>query len=76
MDITTDLSDYSEFESDKEDIDTYADLLQMSHDEKDDIKYLSIFDNNYGQYDEQIITLDSMDELENMEYPMIDRTKT
>lgn len=76
MDITTDLSDYSEFESDKEDIDTYADLLQMSHDEKDDIKYLSIFDNNYGQFDEQIITLDSMDELENMEYPMIDRTKT
>lgn len=48
-----DSSDYSESESDKDDVDTDDDLFQISQDEQSDIKYLSIYDSNYGRVDEQ-----------------------
>ena len=47
----------------------------MSDEERDDNKYLSIFDNNCVQFDEQIMSLESVTELKKMEAAMVDRTE-
>ena len=47
----------------------------MSDEERDDNKYLSIFDNNCVQFDEQIMSLESVTEFKKMEAAMVDRTE-
>ena len=47
----------------------------MSDEEQQDIKYLSIFDNNCVDFDEKIMTLENVAELKKMEAAMVDRTE-
>ena len=63
-DIESDSSDYLD-ESDEEygeSEDDDDEIDEMSDEEKEDIKYLSIFDNSCIGFDEQIMTLEIVDE--------------
>ena len=62
-DIESDSSNYCDSESKEYNITTDDDLMKMTREEKKDIRYLSIFDNNYGEFDEEIMVLDSVDQL-------------
>ena len=46
----------------------------MSPEEKEDSKYLSIFQNNEGDFDEKIMSLDGAAELKILERKMMERT--
>ena len=48
-------------------------LIEMPDNEIEDVKYLSIFENNYHDFDEQIMGLEAVVALK-MEAAMIDRT--
>ena len=61
-DISSDTSDYKDSSSDEEE-ETDDDLDEMSDTEKQDNKYLSIFDNNCVDFDEKIMTLENVAEL-------------
>ena len=72
--IESDNSDYFDSSSEEEE-DTEDVLDEISDDEKEDVKYLSVFDSNCVQFDDQIMTLKTVEELNNMESAMVDRTK-
>ena len=42
---------------------TDEDLKEMSKEEEEDTKYLSIFENEYNDFDEKVMSLESFDEL-------------
>ena len=42
---------------------TDDDLIEMSDTEKEDATYLSVFENNYNDFDEQIMGLDDVEVL-------------
>ena len=46
----------------------------MTEEEKLDTKYLAIFENNCEQFDEQVISIDNVEELKKLELSMKDRT--
>ena len=50
------------------------DLTEMSKKEQEDIKYLSIFENKYNDFDEKVMSVESTEELKKMEMAMTDRT--
>ena len=65
FDIESDTSGYLDSASEEDD-DTEDDLGEVSEEEKEDNKYLSNFDSNCVQFDEQIMTLESVEELKNI----------
>ena len=46
----------------------------MSTEEKDECKYLSIFQKNDGDFDEEIMSVESFEGLKKLEYRMMERT--
>ena len=72
-DIGSDSDSHVE-ESDSEGEDTDEDLKEMSKQEEKDTKYLSIFENEYNDFDKKVMSLESFDELRKMEMAMTDRT--
>lgn len=46
----------------------------MSPEEKDEVKYLSIFDNNEDDFDEQVMTVENVEALKKYEQAMTERT--
>ena len=57
--IDSDSSDYSKSGEDDDGDVMDEDLLEMSSEEKQDAKYLAIFQNKNEEFDEQIMSLDS-----------------
>ena len=43
----------------------YNNLIEISDTEKEDAKYLSIFENNYHDFDKQIMGLEDVETLKN-----------
>ena len=72
-DIESDTSSYID-ESDTEGEDTDEDLREMSTEEKEDAKYLSIFENEYNDFDEKVMSVEITEELKKTEMAMADRT--
>ena len=60
--ITTDDSSFAESRCEN-DVDTDDDLIEMSAEEKKDVKYLSIFKNSYHDFDEEIMIVENMIDL-------------
>ena len=46
----------------------------MSAEEKEDVKYLAIFENNSENFDEQVMSVDCKNELKKLEEAMMQRT--
>ena len=46
----------------------------MSPEEKEDVKYLAIFENNSEDFDEQVMSVDCKNELKKIEKAMMQRT--
>ena len=57
-DIESDISSYID-ESDIEGEETDEDLREMSTEEKEDAKYLSIFENEYNDFNEKLMSVES-----------------
>jgi len=72
--IDTDESSYVDSSSDSDGDDTEDDMKEMTEEEKEDTKYLSIFESEYNDFDEKIMSLESLEALKKMEGSMIDRT--
>ena len=72
--IDTDASSYVELLSDSDKDETDNDMKEMTDEEKEDAKYLSIFESEYNDFDEKIMSLESLEELKKMEGSMINRT--
>ena len=73
--IESDSSEYSESDEDDDDGDvTDDDLLRMSEEEKKDAKYLAIFQNSSEHFDEEIMSVDDVNDLKKLEQSMMDRT--
>ena len=73
--IDTDDSSYTEsIYSDDAEYSTDEELKTMTDEEKEDSKYLSIFENEYNEFDEGIMSLENTEELKRMESCIIDRT--
>ena len=70
--ITTDDSSFAESRCEN-DVDTDDDLIEMSAEEKKDVKYLSIFKNSYHDFDEETMTVENVNKLKKMEESMINR---
>lgn len=68
--IESDSTNYAVPEFGEEDF-TDDDFIEMSHDEREDTKYLAIFENNY---DGKIMALEDVNKLKKMEAAMINRT--
>ena len=73
-DIESDSSDYSNTDESKDDQNTDDDLLCMTEEEKQDTKYLAIFQNNSDEFDEQIMSVENQEQLKKLELSMKDRT--
>ena len=73
-DIKSDASSYAESIIDLEEDVTDYELKEMIEDEKLDIKYLSIFENEYSNFDEKNMSLKSSEEFKNIEGSIINRT--
>ena len=50
------------------------DTIVMTQEEKDEVKYLSIFDNNEDDFDEQVMSVENVDALKKYEQAMTERT--
>ena len=75
FDITSDSSDYEESDYEDDD-DSFEDNLPlMTPEEKEEVKYLAIFENNCEHFDEQIMSVDSVNELKKLEQAMMERTE-
>ena len=73
FDISSDASDY--VCTDDEDIDdTDDEHIVMSSEEKNEVKYLSIFQKYTDNFDEEIMTVESVEELKKLEIIMMERT--
>ena len=73
--IESDSSEYSESDEDDDDGDvTDEDLLRISTEEKEDAKYLAIFQNGSEHFDEEIMSVDDVNDLKKLEQSMMDRT--
>ena len=73
-DIESDSSDYSNTDESEDDQNTDDDLLCMTEEEKQDTKYLAIFQNNSDEFDEQVISVENQEQLKKLELSMKDRT--
>ena len=62
-DIESDSSDYSNTDESEDDQNTNDDLLCMTEEEKQDTKYLAIFQNNSDEFDEQVISVENQEQL-------------
>ena len=60
--IESDLSYYSDTDESKDDLPTDDDLLCMTEEEKQDTKYLAIFQNNSDEFDEQVINVENQEQ--------------
>ena len=61
--IDTDESKYEDSGSDSDGDDTEDDMREMPEEEKEDTKYLSIFESEYNDFDEKIMSLESLEAL-------------
>ena len=61
--IDTDESKYEDYGSDSDGDDTEDDMREMTEEEKEDTKYLSIFESEYNDFDEKIMSLESLEAL-------------
>ena len=59
--IELDSSDYSDIDESEDDLPTDDDLLCMTEEEKQDTKYLAIFQNNSDEFDEQVISVENQE---------------
>ena len=75
FDITSDSSDYEETDYEDDDDSFDDDLPLMTPEEKEEVKYLAIFENNSEDFDEQIMSVDSVNELKKLEQAMMKRTE-
>ena len=67
-DIESDSSDYSNTDESEDEMSTDDDLLCMTEEEKQDTKYLAIFQNNSDEFDEQIMSVENQEQLKNLNY--------
>ena len=73
--IDTDSDNYSDSDDyDSSGDDTDDDLKAMTESEMIDMKYLAIFENEYSDFDEKIMSSENSEELKKMEGAIIDRT--
>ena len=61
--IDTDESSYVDSSSDSDGDDTEDNMKGLTEEEKDDTKYLSIFESEYNDFDEKIMSLESLEAL-------------
>ena len=73
-DIESNSTDYVNNDDYVTEDDTDEYLITMTPEEKEDAKYLAIFQNNNEDFDEQIMGVDSKNELKKLEESMIERT--
>ena len=72
-DIESDSTDYVETD-DEDNGSTDDETIMMTSEERDDVKYLSIFDNNEDDFDEQVMTVKNVEALKKYEQAMTERT--